>query len=377
MGSKCCPCCQHDEKTSKIDSCLDQEKNKALQVIKLLFLGAGGSGKSTLFRQLRLLHGNGLQLEERANYRSSIYLNIVEGMKNLLEGNVLFNSGEESDSEDVGLSDVAMCEEKLADFIKRVDDGALITQECADYFKRAWNDKGMQETWRYRSKLQLQDSLKYFIENIDRIAMEDYIPSKDDVMHVRIKTTGIVEEDLTMENRHFKIVDVGGQRSERRKWINCFGDVTGLIFVASLTAYNQYLYEDENVNRLHESLKIWGELLNDSDTFDDACIVLFLNKADLFKEMCMETPIKKCMQHYTGGLSEDDQYEYIKNLYLSKVKAKSRLSGRGSLAKTRDVFTHKTCATNTDQIKVIFHAVTQYVIKKALINAGLLPPTSF
>jgi len=381
MGNGFCPCCQqccqHDEETTKIDRVLQQAKNTDLEVIKLLFLGAGGSGKSTLFRQLRLLHGNGLQVEERTNYRSSIYLNIVEGMKTLLEGNLLFNSGEGSDSEDVGLSEVAKCEEKLADYIETVDDGAMITPEVASYFKEAWNDKGMQETWSYRSKLQLQDSLKYFLKNIDRIAMEDYIPSKDDVMHVRIVTTGIVEESLTMENRQFKIVDVGGQRSERRKWMNCFSDVTGLIFVASLTAYNQYLYEDENVNRLEESLRVWGELLNDSNTFDDACIVLFLNKADLFGEICYDTPIKKCLPNYPGGISEDEQYEYIKNLYLSRVKSKQRLSTRGSLPQTRNVFTHKTCATNTDQIKVIFHAVNQYVIKKALIKAGLLPPTSF
>jgi len=381
MGNGFCPCCQqccqHDEETTKIDRVLQQAKNTDLEVIKLLFLGAGGSGKSTLFRQLRLLHGNGLQVEERTNYRSSIYLNIVEGMKTLLDGNLLFNSGEGSDSEDVGLSEVTKCEEKLADYIETVDDGAMITPEVAAYFKEAWNDKGMQETWSYRSKLQLQDSLKYFLKNIDRIATEDYIPSKDDVMHVRITTTGIVEERLTMENRQFKIVDVGGQRSERRKWMNCFSDVTGLIFVASLTAYNQYLYEDENVNRLEESLRVWGGLLNDSNTFDDACIVLFLNKADLFAEMCHETPIKKCLSNYPGGTSEDEQYDYIKNLYLSRVKSKFRLSNRGSLPQSRNVFTHKTCATNTDQIKVIFHAVNQYVIKKALIKAGLLPPNSF
>jgi len=362
MGNSCCP---SDDVTKRIESALCEDQNKDQNVIKLLFLGAGGSGKSTLFRQLRLLHGNGLKENERRTYKTNIYSNIVEGMKTLLEGNLSFNVGEESDSDVSIPSDVPQCDEKLADYIDTLDEGAPITPDCADFFKKAWEDEGMQKTWSYRSKLQLQDSLKYFMENIDRIAMEGYIPSKDDVLHVRIISTGIVEEMLTMQNRPFQIVDVGGQRSERKKWLNCFDCVTGLIFVASLTAYNQSLYEDENVNRLHESLTIFGQLLNDSTTFDDACIVLFLNKSDLFSEMCKETPIKKCLPNYPGGPSEEEQYNYIKSLYLTQVK-------------NRNVFTHITCATNTDQIKVIFDAVNQYVIKRALVQAGLLlPPTSF
>merc|ERR1719233_2699323 len=272
---------------------------------------------STLFRQLRLLHGNGLQEEERVNFRKSIYQNIVCGMKTLVKENRALQEDDESDSDQADEPKVSdKCDHKLAEYIETLDDGARISEECAELIKKAWNDKGMQETWKGRAKLQLQDTLKYFLENIDRIANKNYIPSKDDVLHVRITTTGIVEERLTMENRPFKIVDVGGQRSERRKWIHCFSDVTGLIFVASLTAYNQLLYEDENENRLVESLKVFRKLLNQDNTFDEACIVLFLNKSDLFSEMIKTTPISKCLSGYHGGNTEDEQYEYIKSLYL-------------------------------------------------------------
>jgi len=369
MGNHCCPV---DYNTRMIERRIREIRTNDSEVIKLLFLGAGGSGKSTLFRQLRLLHGNGLGEEERRTYKTNIYNNIVKGMKTLLEGNLSFNAREESDSESALLSKVPMCEKKLADYIDTVDNCDPITPECAVYFKQAWRDKGMQDTWSYRSKLQLQDSLKYYLENIDRIATEGYIPSKDDVMHVRIKTTGIVEEKLTMNTRPFLIVDVGGQRSERRKWLSCFSDVMGLIFVASLTAYNQFLHEDESVNRLEESLRVFGRLLNESNVFDDACIVLLLNKSDLFSEMCKETPITTLLPNYTGGTSEEEQYNYIKGLYLSQVKAKVKLSSKGSAPSIRKIFTHMTCATNTDQIRVIFNSVSQHVIKRALIQAGLI-----
>ena len=41
----------------------------------------------------------------------------------------------------------------------------------------------------------------------------------------------------------FRMVDVGGQRSERRKWIHCFENVTSIMFLAALSEYDQYLFE--------------------------------------------------------------------------------------------------------------------------------------
>lgn len=48
----------------------------------------------------------------------------------------------------------------------------------------------------------------------------------------------------------YKIFDVGGQRSERKKWIHCFENVTALVFLVSLSEYDQMLYEDESVVRV-------------------------------------------------------------------------------------------------------------------------------
>jgi hypothetical protein len=44
----------------------------------------------------------------------------------------------------------------------------------------------------------------------------------------------------------FRMVDVGGQRSERRKWIHCFENVTSIIFLVALSEYDQILFESDN-----------------------------------------------------------------------------------------------------------------------------------
>jgi len=323
-------------------------------LIKLLFLGAGGSGKSTLFKQLRLLYGDGLDKDHRRRYTHNVYGNLVVGIKTLLEGNL--------DMADDGK--VTPCEEKTASLIKGISDEDTITQETAKIIKLAWGDKGLMETWNNRSELQVQDSLAYFVENVDRISSANYVPSEDDVLHVRARTTGIVEEDMKVPAggppRTFRIVDVGGQRSERRKWIECFDDVTGLIFVVSLTSYNQVLYEDETTNRMKESLKLFRNTMNGKDgpVFPKASIILFLNKDDLFKEMIQKYDITKCFPEYSGELTEEDQYNYIRKKYEDQVAP-------------REIFVHRTCATDKRQIKVIFHAVNLTIIKSAFAQAGL------
>ena len=44
----------------------------------------------------------------------------------------------------------------------------------------------------------------------------------------------------------FRMVDVGGQRSERRKWIHCFENVTSIIFLVALSEYDQILFEADS-----------------------------------------------------------------------------------------------------------------------------------
>lgn len=56
--------------------------------------------------------------------------------------------------------------------------------------------------------------------------------------------------------------DVGGQRDERRKWIQCFNDVTAIIFVTACSSFNMVLREDPTQNRLRESLDLFKSIWN-------------------------------------------------------------------------------------------------------------------
>lgn len=94
----------------------------------------------------------------------------------------------------------------------------------------------------------------YYVNAIDRMAAANYLPTDQDILRSRVKTTGITETTFQVGELTYKLFDVGRQRSERKKWIHCFKNVTALVFLLSLSEYDQMLYEDESVNRMQEAL---------------------------------------------------------------------------------------------------------------------------
>jgi len=122
-------------------------------------------------------------------------------------------------------------------------------------------------------------------------------PSLSDIVRCRVRTTGIIEQHYTYKGAKFHIFDVGGQRNERKKWIYLFENVTAVLFVAALSSYDQPLYEDSAVNRMHESLRLFEEICG-LQWFQKASVILFLNKLDLFAEKINVIPLSVCFPDF-------------------------------------------------------------------------------
>ncbi|KAK3548647.1 hypothetical protein QTP70_015929 [Hemibagrus guttatus] len=156
-----------------------------------------------------------------------------------------------------------------------------------------------------------------------------------------------------------RLFDVGGQRSERKKWIHCFEDVTAIIFCVALSGYDQVLHEDETTNRMHESLKLFDSICNNK-WFTNTSIILFLNKKDIFEEKIKKSPLTICFPEYTGPNTFLEAVSYIQSQYESKNKSFNK-----------EVYAHITCATDTNNIQFVFDAVTDVIIANNLRFCGL------
>ena len=92
-------------------------------------------------------------------------------------------------------------------------------------------------------------SLLYYFTDLDRLFDSAYVPNEQDIVHARARTIGITETVFTLRDHDMLMVDVGGQKSERRKWIHCFQDVTSILFLVSLSGFDQCLVEDKDAVR--------------------------------------------------------------------------------------------------------------------------------
>jgi GTPase SAR1 family protein len=212
--------------------------------VKLLLLGAGESGKSTLFKQIMQIHGKGLTAAEREPYRPIIHNNIIASIHTLLEQSDKLNSYSVKSHNIPTLTSPDINDVKLVFAAMRSNEtsenktSSPLSPEHGPMIRKLWADPGIQQTYALRSRYQLTDGAAYFFNKIDDIVAENYHPSVDDVLRARVRTTGIVDNHFAVDGVEFKIFDVGGQRSERKKWIHCFENVTALLFVAALNEYD-------------------------------------------------------------------------------------------------------------------------------------------
>uniref|UniRef100_A0A8C4WPT9 Uncharacterized protein n=2 Tax=Eptatretus burgeri TaxID=7764 RepID=A0A8C4WPT9_EPTBU len=346
------------EQSRNIDRGLHQDHVRSLREIKLLLLGAGESGKSTIVKQMKIIHDTGFSQEECKKYRAVVYSNTIQSMVAILHAMGKLHI-------DFGDPDRANDARQLFDLANMVEDCSFPTEICM-VLAHLWADSGVQACFARSREYQLNDSAAYYLNDLERLGQEEYVPTQEDVLRTRVKTTGIVETHFAYKGRHFKMFDVGGQRSERKKWIHCFEGVTAIIFCVAMSAYDLVLAEDEEMNRMHESIKLFDSICN-SKWFLNTAIILFLNKKDLFEEKIHQSNLTICFPEYTGENTYEEASAYIKTRFENLNKSREREEKE----KRQRVFTHFTCATDTENVQIVFAVVSENIMLNNLIQCGL------
>ena len=281
-----------------IDRSLNQKKKLDANQIRLFLLGAGESGKSTVLKQMRLLHNHSFTDFERKKYSDVIWVDMIESMKMLLINarkfkipldcdrpnsplipykRIIINTQglrDYGEAEDSFVNDYAIGYASKKRRLSRDDsfdlpNSLLLSEddsmdeikqslrytrkEIAKAITELWNrDQGIRACFDQSNKFQLESSALYYFDNAFKFQDPHYYCTDRDIIMGRIKTTGITENTFQVRNAVLKVLDAGGQRSERKKWIHFFQDINAIVFVLAVLEYDQTLYEDGRVNRIDE-----------------------------------------------------------------------------------------------------------------------------
>jgi len=466
----------------KVERDLEKAQQRNQNTIKLLLLGSGNSGKSTVMKQFKLFLKNGFSMEERRGFRDVIWRSCIESMRILAQlAQDLAENAEDakpppapapppSSLDEFALKDAASPEGPLSPDVESVhstngkdqirsynlfllqrvrddqqlweemqvpvairddaiasssddEDSASPRQDEDDVssFKTRSTRKSsrhrkrkkksaapaiqwetmtvgrlLQKIWWnqttrllfLREEQFLETPLVYFMSNMDRIARADYHPTNEDILLARKRTNGVSVLEFEKGGKKFVLMDVGGQKTERKKWLAHFDNVHAVIFVVGLDQYDQILIEEGNgrpQNRLQESLDLF-EGMCQSPWFRKSSFILFLNKSDLFKLKIKKVPITVWKSEYAGDPFDNDQcLRFIKkrfaNVYngFSEVRRQEDASASLQAGVRRqpfvapELYVHVTCATDSSAMQFVIQACQDILLRSALGKYGILP----
>ncbi|KAK6182607.1 hypothetical protein SNE40_010253 [Patella caerulea] len=381
--------------------------------LKLLLLGTGESGKSTITKQMKIIHINGFDNHERLSKIVDIKRNIRDAILSMAGAmhNLSIPLQDESNQPclEYVLREASNTEQE-------------ITQEFLEKTQQLWSDGGIQECYEQSHRYQLIDCAKYFLDRLDEIRRDDYIPNDQDILRCRAITNSIQHIEFNVPDAgdqvKFSVYDVGGQRGERKKWIQVFDSVVAILFVADASTFDQCLLEDSDKNRLLEALEIFEQVWNNR-FLRNVSVLLFINKIDILAEKVLRgRSIQQLNELYPDVFPEYSSFNpsnsaklefmesfpggsdihkkkgrsasrpdidpevvktavYIKHLFMKIVKGELKLK---ETFEPHDKEWHSqhnceyyyTCAVDTNNVKKVLNGCRTVIIRKHLERFGII-----
>ncbi|XP_068212038.1 guanine nucleotide-binding protein G(q) subunit alpha-like [Palaemon carinicauda] len=324
---------------------------------RLLVVGASDTGKSTFMRQMRLEFGDQYPVEERRRHQPHIRRNVMDSIHKLVTAAARYEY-------DYSTAEAENSAQKFTEWppLEAILENPDIDSFWPDSIESLWRDPAIQKAYQRRNEFHLMTNADYFVSHAARILHEDYIPTIDDILRMRIVTREAVTKTYELTNIRMTLHDMGGQRPERIAWVNQLDYPSAILFVASLSEYDQTVEEaeEESKNRVQESLDIYEQLLGYSP-FDTTPVILLLNKTDVFSVKIKEQPLKKYFPKYEGPEGDEtNAKEYITNLYVELTKKYKK-----------NLLVRYTEATNRDNFRAIFAFVSNYVSRRIMSLGGM------
>ncbi|XP_031419992.1 guanine nucleotide binding protein (G protein) alpha v1 isoform X1 [Clupea harengus] len=343
--------------SARIDRDLFEHAKLESHVVKILLLGAAESGKSTVVKQIKIIHSHGFSRRELISFKPAVLDNLLNSMKFVLWG--------------MGLLRINLANQRNKDHAQSVlacdwctGKDAELLPFLAQAFCCLWADQGVRAAAARGYEYQLNDSALYFFDNIGRIIGPNYVPTETDVLRVRVRTSGVTETQFCAAQFIFRLYDVGGQCTQKRKWLRCFDGVRAVLFLVDLSRYDlRPQQQDSSTGCIQDSLELYSSILSNT-VFSSASLILIMNKMDLFQEKILNSG--RHLRIYVPDFKGADRDVSGAAGFLTSLFTEHLTSP------AKPLYHHYSTATDTSCIRDIFQTVMDNVVKDNLANVCTL-----
>eukprot|EP00485_Elphidium_margaritaceum_P022908 CAMPEP_0202710610 /NCGR_PEP_ID=MMETSP1385-20130828/22567_1 /ASSEMBLY_ACC=CAM_ASM_000861 /TAXON_ID=933848 /ORGANISM="Elphidium margaritaceum" /LENGTH=323 /DNA_ID=CAMNT_0049370181 /DNA_START=122 /DNA_END=1090 /DNA_ORIENTATION=- len=291
-------------------------------------------------KQMTKLHGQTFTAQHYLACKRHLCANLIEGARKL----AIYSDMLEEQQISV-CTRVKQENRGIRDEFAKLSDRVPVTPELCVKLETLLTDPGIQNTLKYRHRFLLSDNFDYLCTRMHALTSSDFVPTFTDFIHAKQRSIGKQDLCFTLSSKcglHrelYHIIDVGGQRTERKKWVSIMTHTDAIMFVVALSGYNQTLWEEPSYNRMREAIHLFRRVVH-MDVLHTATVFLFLNKRDLFEKKLPHYPFKDTFVEYQGKESVPEVQKYIIDLfemqmdrkYATRVDTKPRVHEHAAVA---------------------------------------------
>ncbi|KAG6915631.1 hypothetical protein DXG01_010670 [Tephrocybe rancida] len=304
-------------------------------------VGAVGSGKSTIVKQMKI-HHCGYSPQELLEHRCVIYQNLLEAAQAVV---YRLDHGHAT-AEHRALADTVLA--------YRVEGLNEFDQDITKAIHKLWI--GMPKLRIFIGiEPRLVESASYFFDEILRIGAPGYQPTDADILHARSKNSRPLETTVKMDlcidaqlSSRVRMLEVSPPQP--RELAQHFVGISIIVLCVDLSGYDDVQLCKGSQNQLKESLQLFQSLV-DFRWKKPVAVVLLFNKIDLLNRKLPRVPLEQFFPGYTGGAKVGEAVRYIMQWFIQTKRPKLT------------IYSHVSQGTQTDNVEFVSTTINQIMLQ--------------